>query len=395
MPFSQILPVCVFGAAQALCSALPSAEPGSGRNGSDTSTWPPHTQCQVAHFRDYFYTGGHYTRDGESGYVYAEQMYVERLQPATGVTQQFPLVLMHGQAQTGTNFLRKPDGGCGWAERFLQQGYVVYIIDQTLRGRSAWRPGAAAAAPSTYSAAIIEQRFTAPEKYRLWPQAARHTQWPGNGSVGDPVFDAFYRANVQFIDDAAYQQATDQAAGAALLDRIARPVVLVGHSQGGLLPLLIADARPRLTQALILLEPTGPPFREAVFGNGSARPFGLTDVPLTYAPPVTDPAVDLVKEETQPRPTMDKTACVLQAASPAPRTLINLASKPILTLTTEASYHAVYDYCTVQYLRQAGCEKATHLELAEVGVRGNGHMMFMEKNSDEILSLLLQWIKSV
>jgi len=89
--------------------------------------------------------------------------------------------------------------------------------------------------------------------------------------MGDPVFDAFYSSNVQFISDAVYQQTAVQAAGAALLDRIGRPTVLIGHSQGGLMPLVIADARPALTKGLVLLEPTGPPFREAVFSTKPAR----------------------------------------------------------------------------------------------------------------------------
>lgn len=68
----------------------------------------------------------------------------------------------------------------------------------------------------------------------LWPQAALHTQWPGNGTMGDPVFDAFYSSGVQYINNATYQQAAVQEAGAALLDRIGTPAIVMGHSQGGL-----------------------------------------------------------------------------------------------------------------------------------------------------------------
>lgn len=64
--------------------------------------------------------------------------------------------------------------------------------------------------------------------------------------MGDAIFDTFYSSNVQFINNAAYQQLTVQNAGAALLDRIGKPVILVGHSQGGLMPIIIADARPNL-----------------------------------------------------------------------------------------------------------------------------------------------------
>jgi pimeloyl-ACP methyl ester carboxylesterase len=292
------------------------------------------------------------------------------------------------------NFLNKPDGGRGWASRFLEQGYEVYIIDQTFRGRSAWRPGAGSTTPTTYSAEIIQQRFTAAQNYMLWPQAINHTQWPGNGTMGDPIFDSFYSSNVQFISNASYQQSTVQAAGAKLLDRIGKPVILLGHSQGGLLPMVLADIRPEHAKAIILLEPTGPPFQEAIFSNASARPYGLTDIPLTYTPPVINPHSDLVQ---QVYPTMDDklSSCILQADSPPPRQLVNLAPMPILVLTTDSSYHAVYDHCTVAYLKQAGCSKTQHLELPKVGIFGNGHMVFMEKNSDEVQRLLHQWISEL
>jgi pimeloyl-ACP methyl ester carboxylesterase len=254
-------------------------------------------------------------------------------------------------------------------------------------------PAAGAAKPSTYSAEIIEQRFTAGKNFNLWPQASKHTQWPGTGMRGDPVFDTFYVSNVQFINNATYQQSTVQDAGAALLDKIGRPVILVGHSQGGIMPILIADARPRLTKGLVLLEPTGPPFRDAVFSTKAARPYGLTDIPLTYSPSVSDPATDLVQEVQTSRGD-DFVECVLQASKPAPRRLVNLQSKPILILTAESSYHMPYDYCTADFLRQAGCSKTQHLELGEAGIRGNGHMMFMEKNSDVIQAVLERWIRS-
>lgn len=290
------------------------------------------------------------------------------------------------------NFLNKPDGGRGWASRFVQQGFEVYIAEQTFRGRSAWQPGYGASQPSTYSAEIIEQRFTAPKEYKLWPQAILHNQWPGNGSMGDPVFDAFYSSNVQFIGNATLQESTVQMGGAALLDKIGKPVVLFGHSQGGILPIIIADARPDLIKALVLLEPTGPPFRNAVFSTTPARPWGLTNIPITYSPPVTDPANDL-KQQVHPARDENSTECVLQADSPAPRQLVNLSPKPILVVTSEASYHAPYDYCTVDYLVPAGCSKTSHLELGNAGFHGNGHMFFMEKNSDAIQKHLHDWIQ--
>lgn len=263
-----------------------------------------------------------------------------------------------------------------------------------MRGRSAWQPAHGATKPSTYSAEIIQQRFTAVKDYNLWPQSQLHTQWPDSGVMGDTVFDAFYSSNVEFINNATYQQSTVQDAGAALLDKIGKPVILVGHSQGGIMPIIIGDARPELTKGLILLEPTGPPFQEAVFSTKAARAYGLTDIPITYSPAVEDPTTDLV-QQTYEAESDDLVDCVLQAESPKPRKLANLASKPILLVTSEASYHAPYDYCTAKFLKQAGCSKTLHLELGKVGIHGNGHMFFMEKNSQQIQRVLEKWISVI
>jgi hypothetical protein len=42
-----------------------------------------------------------------------------------------------------------------------------------------------------------------------------------------------------------------------------------------------------------------------------------------------------------------------------------------------------YSHCTVGYPRQAGAD-VSFLKLADIDLRGNGHMMMTEKNSDDI-----------
>jgi len=73
------------------------------------------------------------------------------------------------------------------------------------------------------------------------------------------------------------------------------------------------------------------------------------------------------------------------------RQLPNLAKLPVLIVTAEASYHAPYDNCTVKYLAQAGVA-STWIKLADVGVHGNGHMMMLEKNNQEIAAILARWL---
>ncbi len=292
------------------------------------------------------------------------------------------------------NFLNTPDGRRGWASDFVAAGYEVYIVDEPFRARSPWETGRGSRALVSYSAEHLQQYFTATSKYNLWPEAALHTQWPGAGVMGDAVFDQFYAACIQFMPNSSFEQAAAQAAGVALLDRIARPAVIVGHSQGGPLPLLLADQRPELAAALILLEPAGPPFREVVFSNETKRDWGVSEIAMTYDPPVTDPAKELVKAvRTYDNPL--RRECIVQADSPPPRRLKNVSGKNVLVVTAESSYHHMYDHCTVDFLRQAGCQKLEHVYLEDIGIIGNGHMMFMEKNSHEIQKFLQKWIESV
>ncbi|KAI4240954.1 MAG: hypothetical protein L6R40_004834 [Gallowayella cf. fulva] len=321
-------------------------------------------------------------------HYYKNQMYVEKLESVGGPRQNEPIVFIQGQAQTGTNWLNTPDGRKGWASWFVERGYTVYLLDQPQRGRSAYMPGDGTLA--TYSAEYISKLFTGVQNSKLWPQARLHTQWPGTGEKGDPVYDAFYASQVQFQNDTVIVQTINQRAGAALLDLVGRSTIIT-HSQGGPLGFLIADARPSLVKALISLEPQGPPFEDRVVTTSTAvaRPYGLTNIPITYSPPVQNPATDLLRITNNPGgPGLSE--CVLQA-SPA-KQLPNLARVPQLVVTTEASFHAAYDYCTVLYLRQAGVS-AEFLDLPKAGIHGNAHFLFLEKNNLQIATRVESWIR--
>jgi pimeloyl-ACP methyl ester carboxylesterase len=197
---------------------------------------PSYDQSAIAR-RGYFYVGGAYVgKPGEQRMH--DQMYVEVLTPRHP-RQRYPLVLVHGAAQTATNWMGTPDGRPGWLDYFVAQGYTVYMIDQPARGRSPWLPDVDGKL-ATFSAEAIESRFTAPEAFVLWPQAKPHSQWPGTGRIGDPVFDAFYATQVPYLADGAETQRLNQQAVAALLDRIG-PAIILTHSQSG--PFRLADRR--------------------------------------------------------------------------------------------------------------------------------------------------------
>ena len=348
---------------------------------------PTVDQSAVAQ-RGYFYVGGKYV--GEPGQEIMEgQIYVEVLAPKD-VRRPYPLVLIHGAAQTATNWMMTPDGRKGWAEYFLEQGYAVYMVDQPERGRSAWHPNVDGGL-RMFSAPQLERQFTASEAFNLWPQAKKHTQWPGEGPnkgrKGDPIFDAFYATQVETVLSAEETEQRNQDAGAALLDKIG-PAIVLTHSQSGAFGWLIADARPKLVKGIIAIEPAGPPFEATIIGTGRTRPWGPTDIPITYDPPVKDPGEIAIEREAQPDGP-DLFVCWMQKA-PA-RQLPNLKGIPVMIMASEASYHQAYDHCTAKYLTQAGV-KTEYIRLQDKGIHGNGHMVMIEKNNLDIAHVIDEWV---
>jgi pimeloyl-ACP methyl ester carboxylesterase len=305
-------------------------------------------------------------------------MYVERLAPEHH-TFPYPIVFFHGSGQTAVNWMRTPDGRPGWASYFVDRGFVVYLVDQPARGRSA-HVAALNGTVRNFSVAEVEKRFTACRELGDWPQAKKHSQWPGTGYRGDPAFDQFYASQVAFLTSEAETQALVQRAGATLLDRIG-PAVLLTHSQGGAFGWLLADARPNHVEAIVAVEPSGPPMHKE-------RVWGPTAIKLNYDPPAENPSDLTVVKQSEPD-ARGLEPCWRQR-EPA-RKLANLSKVPVLIVISEASYHAAYDHCTVNFLNQAGVSTKL-LRLDEIGITGNGHMLMLEENNLEIAEQIVSWI---
>jgi len=143
-----------------------------------------------------------------------------------------------------------------------------------------------------------------------------------------------------------------------------------------------------LVKAIIAIEPMGPPFINAIFPPlTAARPYGLTEVPMQFSPPIQS-ASDL---KTVIVSSTENFTCIQQASPP--RKLVNLKNVPVLLVTSESGYHTVYDSCSADFLKSAGVS-VDHVKLADVGIFGNGHMMFMEKNRFEIADKVLnKWLE--
>jgi pimeloyl-ACP methyl ester carboxylesterase len=339
----------------------------------------------------WIYVGGHVVTKNDKQYMVG-QMYAEYMIPAKKL-HPYPVVMVHGGTMSGTNYTGTPDGREGWAQDFARAGYAVYVVDQVGKGRSPYYPDEYGPNEQT-EMANNQGRYVAQEKFNSWPQAHLHTQWPGGNTLDDPSVQQLVSSQIPSIKNFHRQQELNSAALIALVDKIG-PAILLVHSQAGAFVWPVADARPNLVKGILAIEPNGPPVHDVQFTGapdwfkygGVALAWGPTDVPLTYDPPVKDAAeLHFVQQDKADGPGLVR--CYEQA-EPA-RQLPNLQKMPVLVLTSEASYHAPYDHCTVKYLHQAGV-KADWVRLVDHGIHGNSHVMMMEKNSKQISGLIIAW----
>lgn len=187
---------------------------------------------------------------------------------------------------------------------------------------------------------------------------------------------------------------------------------------------LAADAQPDLVAGVIAVEPTGPPYGIAHRQTGKNRcysqmirfdstnkPYGLADIPLTFSPP----AKVLPKSSRKRKNFAPLDVTMLSSSNnegtymmqddselialgngeqvAAIRRLVNLQKMPHAVVTSHAGSHSVYDWATACFMEQAGLS-VERMKLENFGIRGNGHLMFLETNSDKISKLLQDWIQN-
>jgi pimeloyl-ACP methyl ester carboxylesterase len=246
-----------------------------------------------------------------------------------------PLMLWHGGGLTGACWETTPDGREGWQHFFLRQGWEVFVTDAVERGRSGWMriPEETGGVPVTLT---VENPW---ERFRMGPGT------PQQGGVF---------AGQQFPTDAASWRnfirqcvprftTTDDltiAAYGALLDRVG-PSVVVAHSQGGYFAWRAAQEWPDRVRALVLVEPAATGLAEKV-----AAVAGIP-VLMIYG--------DYVEGDARWSVIREKGVAFAAA------------------------------------VRAAG-GSVDVVDLPAHGIRGNSHMIQMDRNSDVVAALVQDWL---
>lgn len=290
----------------------------------------------------HFWVGIDVTAHAGQTLVGGGQLYVEYQIPEER-TRATPVVLIHGGGGQGLDWGTTPDGRPGWRTLLVQQGYAVYTVDRPGHGRSP-RTLAEMAAPVEVgllpSAEVLGALFAGRDD-------PSHTQWPGTGEVDDSALLQLLASQRQPWFDLARDHALMRHGGAELLDRIG-PAVIIASSAGGPAAWQLADVRPDLVRAVVALEPLG-------INGPFQMEWGISAAPLDVA---------------------------------------NLSATPIAIVTADCTpaHRDGADRATAEFLRAGGCRRVDHLVLPELGIRGNGHLMFLERNHDDVLRAVTDWI---
>jgi pimeloyl-ACP methyl ester carboxylesterase len=286
-----------------------------------------------------FTPGGVPAKVDPNGVYQVEQMYVQYFIPQNP-RGSLPLLMWHGGGLSGVTYETTPDGREGWLNYFVKKGWAVYNSDAVERGRSGWAmyPDVFKGEPVFLTKEDPFNRFrigAGPGSYNRDPAKMKlkpGSQFPAEG------YDNFTKQGVPrwtTTDDAII------AAYTALVDRVCPCVVLV-HSQSGPFGQKVAQARPDKVKALVLVEPSA--------GGDPKLADRLKNIPVLalYG--------DYIEEDAR-WPT--------------------IRANEIKFLEQVRAAGGRYDV----------------VDLPKAGIRGNSHMIMMDRNSDQVAGVIQAWLE--
>ncbi|MFY0758049.1 alpha/beta fold hydrolase [Metabacillus dongyingensis] len=271
-----------------------------------------------------------------------------------------PMVFLHGAGQSARSWQTTPDGRDGFQNIFLKRGFSTYLIDQPRRGQ---------AGRSTVEAQIKpvadEQMWFEIWRMGHWPEYSENVQFPQDEKSLEQFFQwmtpdtGSFDANL--VSDATSKVFDESGTG-----------ILVTHSQGGL-PGWMAAAQTDKIAAVVSYEPGNFLFPENEVPESLPSRTGalqgidvpmdefkkLTEIPIViyfgdYIPEANEISDDLGAENWRVR--------------------LELGRQFVETVNKYGG-------------------DATLVDLPKIGVHGNTHFMFAERNNVELADLLSDWMK--
>jgi pimeloyl-ACP methyl ester carboxylesterase len=282
------------------------------------------------------------------GQIMLSQMFVHYRIPAT--VSRPPMVMVHGSGHTGMTYETTPDGREGWATYFTRNNFPVYVVDHSGRGRSGFDPTPINRAKAESNASYLPD-IPLTTKERAWVNfrfgESYAKPYPGLQFPVDAID--------QYVSQLVPNTETTLAGGGAntvkalvaLVDKIGPSVVMV-HSQSGNYGLDLVRERADKLRGLIVVE-------------GNCGPLSADDVSKHFKKVPT---------------------------------LIILGDNTIGSKTNNGDERRKLCADTANQIRTAG-GKAKFVVLPEMGIKGNSHMMMMDKNNLVVADQIIGWLTEV
>jgi len=285
-----------------------------------------------------FGSGGVPAKIDPNGSYQVEQMYVQYFLPLNRKGK-YPLLMWHGGGLTGATYETTPDGREGWLNLFVRKGWDVYNSDAVERGRAGWAmsPDIFKGDPLFLTKANPWERFRIGQGPGSWSSDPAQRKLMPNSQFPVEAYDNFVKQAVPrwtTTDDAIIR------AYIALVDKVC-PCVILFHSQAGQFGFKVAQARPDKVKALVAVEPAG----------------------------VGDPK---------------------QAAALKGIPMLAVFGDNIALDSRWPQMRRNDDDFFGEIAKTGG--KVDVLDLPKAGLRGNSHMLMMDRNNLQVASLIQDWL---
>ncbi len=262
-----------------------------------------------------------------------ESMYVQYFIPEHADKK---CILLHGGGHTGAVWETTCDGREGFLHFLLEQGFAVYIVDSVERGRASWcafdEVWPDKPEMKSHQTLWKSCRFGLEENFKKI--AFENQQFPVD------YFDTFARYDVPRWN---HNSEASASALAILVNKIG-PCYLIAHSQGADIAMKAFNQSSDLIDKVVLLEPAGFPDLDKYMHDTSNHTHSLM---MIYGDYIAGHALweDLFIKSKQYK-------------------------EYLSTLNIDVEY----------------------IELPKMNIKGNSHMLFMDKNNRDIFDIVLEFL---